>query len=113
LPIGSPESDLPKLAFDHEKIIQTALNDIKSGLVLELIGHSNEEFTLLQLQNIFFAILNLVRNNKKLCDRRNFKKKKRQKAAVSTIDSVPYLPLPPIPNLCHSLQFDINGNCLC
>ena len=46
---------MPKLAFDHEKIIQTALNDLKSGLLFELIGHSNEEFTLLKLQNIYLA----------------------------------------------------------
>ncbi len=48
--------DLPRLAFDHEKIIQAALNDLKSGLLLERIGHSNKEFTLPQLHNILQKI---------------------------------------------------------
>ena len=48
--------DLPKLAFDHEKIIQAALNDLKRGLLLERIGHSNEEFTLPMLQNLLQKI---------------------------------------------------------
>ncbi len=68
---------LPGLAFDHKVIIGRAMEVLRRSILFEPVGFDllNEEFTLPQLQNIYLAILNPERNNKKLCDRRNFKKK--------------------------------------
>ena len=69
--------ELPELAFDHKDIIDKALEGLRKSILFEPVGFDllNEEFTLPQLQNIYLAILNPDRDNKKLCDRRNFKKK--------------------------------------
>ena len=68
---------LPELAFDHKDIIDKALEDLRKSILFEPVGFNllNEEFTLSELQNIYIAILNPERDNMKLCDRRNFKKK--------------------------------------
>ncbi len=69
--------ELPELAFDHKDIIERALADLKKSILFEPVGFDllNEEFTLPELQNIYIAILNPERDNMKLCDRRNFRKK--------------------------------------
>ena len=66
-----PITDLPKLAFDHQKIFDQGLEKIKrrikhQPIVFELLP---EKFTLTQLQNVYEVIL-----GKKL-DKRNFRKK--------------------------------------
>lgn len=63
--------DLPKLAFDHAKILDTALTRLRSKLeytnvALELLP---KKFTLTQLQNTHEIILN------KTLDKRNFRKR--------------------------------------
>jgi 8-oxo-dGTP diphosphatase len=63
--------DLPKLAFDHAKILETALTRLRSKLeytnvALELLP---KKFTLTQLQNTHEIILN------KTLDKRNFRKR--------------------------------------
>lgn len=70
-------NELPRLAFDHKAIIDKAMENLRKSILFEPVGFDllNEEFTLPQLQNIYLAILNPERDNKKLCDRRNFKKK--------------------------------------
>jgi 8-oxo-dGTP diphosphatase len=70
-------NELPQLAFDHKAIIDKAMENLRKSILFEPVGFDllNEEFTLPQLQNIYLAILNPERDNKKLCDRRNFKKK--------------------------------------
>jgi 8-oxo-dGTP diphosphatase len=64
-------NDLPKLAFDHEKIFEKSFQTIRkkifySPIAFELLP---EKFTLTQLQHLYEVIL-----NKKL-DKRNFRKK--------------------------------------
>lgn len=70
-PAFFPVTDLPKLAYDHNKIIKLAHDRLKSK-----VGYTNivfsmipKEFTLTQLQNAYEAIL-----CHKL-DKRNFRKK--------------------------------------
>ncbi|MFC1622690.1 NUDIX domain-containing protein [Patescibacteria group bacterium] len=62
---------LPKLAYDHLEIIQTAVERLKAKLTYTNIiyGLLPKDFTLTELQKIYESIL-----NKKL-DKRNFRKK--------------------------------------
>ena len=71
-------NELPELAFDHRDIIDKALEELRKSLLLEPVccfALLNEKFTLTELQNIFIALLDPQKSNKKLCDRRSFKKK--------------------------------------
>lgn len=63
--------DLPELAFDHENILDKALNRLKGKVTYEPIGFEllPKKFTLSQLQGLYEKIL-----EKKL-DKRNFRKK--------------------------------------
>lgn len=63
--------DVPQLAFDHEKILRTALKCLRERIHFEPIGFEllPEAFTLKQLQNLYEAILDVR------FDRSNFAKK--------------------------------------
>jgi 8-oxo-dGTP diphosphatase len=74
--------DLPKLAFDHERIIKYALEIIRdqlfdSQLVFKILP---KEFTLTELQNAFELIL-----DSKL-DKRNFRKKINELYILKSLD---------------------------
>jgi 8-oxo-dGTP diphosphatase len=63
--------DLPKLGFDHKKIIDDALNDLRyeiqvSNIAVQLLGN---RFTLTQLQKAYEIILD------RELDKRNFRKR--------------------------------------
>ena len=64
-------TDLPKLAFDHDTIVEAALRRLKGKLRYEPIGFEllPKKFTLFQLQTLYEIVL-----ERKL-DRRNFRKK--------------------------------------
>jgi 8-oxo-dGTP diphosphatase len=64
-------NDLPKLAFDHQKILKTAHERLKGKVRYQPIGFEllPEKFTLRQLQHLYEVIL-----DRKL-DKRNFRKK--------------------------------------
>lgn len=64
-------SRLPKLAFDHAKIVKTAIQRLKGKVSYQPIGFEllNEKFTLSELQVLYEAIL------EGLIDKRNFRKK--------------------------------------
>lgn len=64
-------SNLPKLAFDHGKIVKTAISRLKGKVRYQPIGFEllNEKFTLSQLQSLYEAILETS------IDKRNFRKK--------------------------------------
>ena len=66
-----PISKVPELAFDHQKILQTALERLKSKVRYEPIGFEllPKNFTLSQLQHLYEAILQTK------LDKRNFRKK--------------------------------------
>lgn len=66
-----PVSDLPKLAFDHNKIIDYALGRLRAKIEYTNLSYSllPEKFTLTELQNTYEVIL-----ARKL-DKRNFRKK--------------------------------------
>ncbi|RYG02808.1 MAG: NUDIX domain-containing protein [Chitinophagaceae bacterium] len=66
-----PINDLPKLAFDHTDIFQTAFRRIRRRLNYQPIAFDllPEKFTLTQLQSLYEVI-----QDKKL-DKRNFRKK--------------------------------------
>ncbi|MBC7865462.1 MAG: NUDIX hydrolase [Bacteroidia bacterium] len=64
-------SKMPKLIFDHSKIVKTALIRLKGKVRYQPIGFEllNEKFTLTQLQQLYEAILETT------TDKRNFRKK--------------------------------------
>ena len=63
--------EIPTLAFDHEKILRTALYRLKSKIRYQPIGFEllPEKFTLSELQHLYEVILEIN------LDRRNFRKK--------------------------------------
>jgi 8-oxo-dGTP diphosphatase len=66
-----PVAELPRLAFDHEKIVETALRRLKAKVRYEPIGFEllAEKFTLGELQRLYEAVL------EQAVDKRNFRKK--------------------------------------
>lgn len=62
------QSEIPSLAFDHDRILRIALNVLKERICFEPIGFEllPEVFTMTELQNLYEAIL-VVK-----FDRRNF-----------------------------------------
>jgi 8-oxo-dGTP diphosphatase len=66
-----PVAELPKLAFDHEKIVDVALRRLKAKVRYEPIGFEllSEKFTLGELQGLYEAVL------EQAVDKRNFRKK--------------------------------------
>lgn len=66
-----PLSDLPRMAFDHEKIIGLGLARLQERLMYTNIAYSllPKEFTLTQLQSAYESILG------ESLDKRNFRKK--------------------------------------
>jgi 8-oxo-dGTP diphosphatase len=64
-------NDLPKLAFDHQAIIDTAQKRLQSKLTYQPIGFDllPKEFLFSELENLYCTIL------EKVIDRRNFRKK--------------------------------------
>src|SRR6187455_424752 len=64
-------SDLPTLAFDHEKILAVALERLKGKVRYQPIGFEllPPKFTLSQLQRLYEALLGVE------MDKRNFRKK--------------------------------------
>ena len=64
-------SELPKLAWDHEHILEVALQKLRERVLNKPIGFEllHNKFTLPQLQNLYEVIL-----DRKL-DKRNFRKK--------------------------------------
>lgn len=64
-------SDLPKLAFDHDTIYDTALKRLKGKLRYQPIGFEllPRKFTLSRLQKLYEMVL------ERLLDKRNFRKK--------------------------------------
>ncbi len=63
--------DLPKLVFDHSKMVNQALHDLQNLLKTKPVGFEllPEKFTLVQLQELYEAILQVK------VDKRNFRKK--------------------------------------
>lgn len=66
-----PLSDLPKLAFDHDKILDAALSQLKEKVRSQPIGFEllPQLFKLSQLQRVYEKILG------RALDKRNFRKK--------------------------------------
>jgi 8-oxo-dGTP diphosphatase len=64
-------SEIPKLAFDHNKIVKAALQRLRGKVRYQPVGFEllNEKFTLTQLQQVYEAILATT------IDKRNFRKK--------------------------------------
>jgi 8-oxo-dGTP diphosphatase len=64
-------SEIPKLAFDHDRILQTAIARLRSKIRYEPIGFEllPQKFTLTQLQKLYETVLD------RQLDKRNFRKK--------------------------------------
>ena len=76
--------ELPKLAFDHEAILQTALERLRSKLRYQPVGFEllPEKFTLSQLQKVYETVLDHV------IDKRNFRKKIQSMDLLEALDEV-------------------------
>ena len=63
--------DLPRLIFDHAKMVKRALSDLRYQIKVKPVGFEllPEKFTLVQLQELYEAIY------QKKVDKRNFRKK--------------------------------------
>lgn len=74
-------SEIPALAFDHDKILRTAFSRLKKDIHFEPIGFEllPEVFTLPQLQNLYESILEVK------FDRRNFANKMKHFEILSRV----------------------------
>lgn len=79
-----PVWDTPSLAFDHEDIVQTALDRLKGKVRYQPIGFEllPRKFTLRQLQDLYETIL------ERQLDRRNFRKKILSMDILEELDEV-------------------------
>ena len=75
-------SDVPSLAFDHDKILRDAFSHLKRDIHFEPVGFEllPEIFTLPQLQNLYESILEVK------FDRRNFANKMKHYEILSEVD---------------------------
>ncbi len=76
--------DIPKLAFDHEKILKTAYERLKGKIRYQPVGFEllPDKFTLRQLQQMYEKIL-----DRKL-DKRNFRKKILNMGIIEELDEI-------------------------
>jgi 8-oxo-dGTP diphosphatase len=75
-------ADLPRLAFDHDKIVEVALRRLKAKVRYEPIGFEllPEKFTLGELQRLYEVVL------EQTLDKRNFRKKILSTELLSPLD---------------------------
>lgn len=75
-------SDIPSLAFDHDKILRVAFSRLKRDIHFEPVGFDllPEVFTLPQLQNLYESILEVK------FDRRNFASKMKHYEILTEVD---------------------------
>ena len=75
-------SDVPSLAFDHDKILRDAFSQLKRDIHFEPVGFEllPEIFTLPQLQNLYESILEVK------FDRRNFANKMKHYEILTEVD---------------------------
>ncbi|MEM7388034.1 MAG: NUDIX domain-containing protein [Verrucomicrobiota bacterium] len=76
--------DVPKLAFDHEKILDMALKRLKGKVRYQPIGFEllPKKFTLTQMQRMYEIIL------EKTLDKRNFRKKVLGMKVLKELDEI-------------------------
>ena len=74
-------SNIPKLAYDHNKIIETSLEILKSRVLERNILKDllPKEFTLPEIQEVYETLLN------KQFDRRNFRKQLLNKGIIEDV----------------------------
>ena len=79
-----PLSDVPRLAFDHERILDTALRRLQAKVRYQPIGFEllPEKFTLTQLQKLYETVL------ERPLDKRNFRKKLLKLGVLEELDEI-------------------------
>lgn len=79
-----PVSSLPRLAFDHDRILQVALDRLQGKVRYQPIGFEllPRKFTLRQLQHLYETILG------RSLDKRNFRKKILSMGLLQELDEV-------------------------
>ena len=77
-----PLDEVPSLAFDHDLILRTALNELRRQIHFEPVGFEllPEKFTIKELQHLYEAILDVR------FDRRNFYNKMRHLGILTQLD---------------------------
>ena len=75
-------NDIPRLAFDHDKILRVAFSQLKRDIHFEPVGFDlmPEIFTMPQLQNLYESILEIN------FDRRNFANKMKHFGILTEVD---------------------------
>lgn len=73
---------VPSLAFDHDMILRTALNELRKQIHFEPVGFEllPEKFTIKELQNLYEAVLGVN------FDRRNFYNKMKRLGILDQLD---------------------------
>lgn len=81
-------NNVPPLAFDHDRILRAALNELRRQIHFEPVGFEllPKKFTLTQLKRLYEAILDVR------FDRRNFYHKMMKLGLLTTLDET--IPLP-------------------
>ncbi|MCB1233969.1 MAG: NUDIX hydrolase [Verrucomicrobiae bacterium] len=79
-----PMDELPRLAFDHDRILGTARRRLRGKLRYEPIGFEllPEKFTLTELQRLYERVLD------EPIDKRNFRKKVKKLAILKETDEI-------------------------
>jgi 8-oxo-dGTP diphosphatase len=74
--------DLPRLAFDHQEIVNTCLDRLRANVLHKPIGFEllPEKFTLTQLQSLYEALLGTA------LDTRNFRKRMLAQGILEELD---------------------------
>ena len=75
-------NEVPKLAFDHDKILNTAIETLRDDLLNKQIGYEllPKKFTLSQLQRLYEVVLGIK------LDKRNFRKKMKKTDFVKPLN---------------------------
>jgi 8-oxo-dGTP diphosphatase len=79
-----PLDDLPELAFDHDRVLETARERLRGKLRYEPVGFEllPEKFTLTELQKLYERILD------ETIDKRNFRKKVKKLGILEETDEI-------------------------
>ncbi|MCY3023605.1 MAG: NUDIX domain-containing protein [Planctomycetota bacterium] len=79
-----PAADVPTLAFDHAKILETAMARLQAKVRYQPVGFEllPEKFTLTQLQKLYETVL------ERLLDKRNFRKKLLKMGLLEELDEI-------------------------
>ena len=83
-------TELPELAFDHQEILNTAIQRLRAKITYEPIGFEllEEKFPFAHLEQLYETLLFKTQGIDKRIDRRNFKKKMKRLGILEELDEI-------------------------